>query len=270
MKKVPSDFLSESQSIEPPEEFIHFAQTLADAARPIAHKYFRTPLLVDHKADASPVTVADRTIEATLRDLIAARYPNHSIMGEEMGGDTSSEFSWVIDPIDGTKSFICGMPLFGTLIALLHHGTPTLGIIDMPILNERWIGTNRNATLQGRKISTSGLTELSNARLFSTSPDMFADSDREAFERLSAAVGLRRFGGDCYIYGLLAAGHCDLVVEANLHTYDIMALIPVVEGAGGVMRTWSGDLLSANFEGRVVAAATPELLEQALTWLKYW
>ncbi|MDB5646095.1 MAG: Histidinol phosphate phosphatase [Methylobacterium sp.] len=243
-----------------------FAHHLANSVRPLARRHFRTPIAVEAKADASPVTEADRGIEARLRAEIRLAYPEHGILGEEEGGDFSRELTWVVDPIDGTQSFITGMPLFGTLIALVRGGRPLLGLIDMPALAERWHGNGEAAWFGGKPIRTSRRA-LGEARLLATSPDLFRGGDAEAFAALSAAVGLRRFGGDCYAYGLLASGHCDLVVEAGLKVYDVMALGPVVEGAGGVMTDWTGRPLTPDFDGRVVAAANPQLHAAALRHL---
>lgn len=248
-------------------DFLAFAHRLADFAAPIARHYFRTELPVEAKADASPVTAADRAIESLLRAEIRSVYPDHGILGEEEGGDFERPLTWVIDPIDGTKSFITGMPLFGTLIALVSDGRPVVSVIDMPALGERWCGTGEAAWFDGRPARTSD-RPLPEARLFATSPDIFEGADAEAFARLSEAAGLRRFGGDCYAYGLLASGHCDLVVEAGLQVYDVMALVPVVEGAGGVMTDWDGRPLTPTFDGRVVAASNAGLHAEALRHLR--
>jgi inositol-phosphate phosphatase/L-galactose 1-phosphate phosphatase/histidinol-phosphatase len=249
-----------------PDGLMAFAHHLANSVRPLARRHFRTPLAVEAKADASPVTEADRSIEARKRAEIRQAYPGHGILGEEEGGDFAHDLTWVVDPIDGTQSFITGMPLFGTLIALVRGGRPILGLIDMPALAERWHGNGSSAWFGGKPIRTSRRA-LAEARLFATSPDLFKGADAEAFAALSAAVGLRRFGGDCYAYGLLASGHCDLVVEAGLKVYDVMALAPVVEGAGGVMTDWAGRPLTPDFDGRVIAAANPELHAAALRQL---
>ncbi|WGF86303.1 inositol monophosphatase family protein [Marinivivus vitaminiproducens] len=243
---------------------LDFAQTLADAARPIALEHFRKPLAIDIKSDASPVTVADRAIEARLRQLIGERFADHAVYGEEMGQAIGETHTWVIDPIDGTKSFISGMPLFGTLIALAERGTPVIGVIDIPGTGERWVGGPEGATLDGSAARVSGCTRLEDARLYATSPDMFAGSEAQAFERVSRRAAFRRFGGDCYVYGLLASGHCDLVVERDLKPFDYMALIPVIEAAGGRITDWRGDALGFASDGRVVAAATPDLHARCL------
>jgi inositol-phosphate phosphatase/L-galactose 1-phosphate phosphatase/histidinol-phosphatase len=234
-------------------EYSSFAQTLADRVRPLSRKWFRHPLSIDTKADESPVTQADREVEAALREAIAQHYPQHGIFGEEFGAlHTEAELVWSLDPIDGTRAFISGNPLWGTLLALLHRGRPVLGLIDIPMLQERWIGAaDSPARLNGEICQASACTELRNAILYATSPDIFA-------------ARMRRYGGDCYSYGLLASGHVDLVVEAGLQPYDYLALMPVIEGAGGVITDWSGQPLSLESQGRVVAAATPQLHRQAM------
>ncbi len=245
-------------------DLLAFVHELADAARPIALKHFRTPLDIVSKADESPVTIADRTIEAELRARIEARFPGHGIFGEEMGVKEGDGRTWVIDPIDGTKSFVTGLPLFGTLIALLEDERPVFGAIDMPALGERWVGGPGGTTLNGEAARASTCRDLGEARFFTTSPEGFSGPDIDAYDRLMAGTRIRRFGGDCYSYGLLASGHCDLVAECGLQPYDYMALVPVIRGAGGVVSDWNGEELTLRSDGRVVAAATPELHAQAL------
>jgi len=252
------------------DEFSAFARTLADLARPLSKRWFRHPLHVDRKVDESPVTRADREVEQALRDAIARHYPNHGIYGEEFGAaHADAEFTWVIDPIDGTRSFISGNPLWGTLLALLHKGAPLLGVIDIPYLDERWTGrAGSPSAFNGSPCRASGCGNLRDATLYATSPDIFGQDEAAAFARLEEAVGTRRYGGDCYSYGLLASGHVDLVVEAGLQPYDYMALVPVIEGAGGVITDWQGAPLGLHSAGRVVAAATPGLHAQALFSLR--
>lgn len=243
-----------------------FAQSLADRVRPLSRKWFRHPLAVDTKADDSPVTQADRQVEAALREAIASHHPDHGIFGEEFGASrTEAEFVWSLDPIDGTRAFISGNPLWGTLLALLHRGRPVLGLIDIPMLDERWIGLAGAATqLNGERCTTSACTGLDDAILYATSPDIFAGAELAAFDALAAQTRMRRYGGDCYSYGLLASGHVDLVVEAGLQPYDYLALMPVIEGAGGVMTDWTGQPLGLASQGRVIAAATPALHRHAM------
>lgn len=247
-------------------DFAAFAASLASEVRALSRRWFRHPLQVDTKADESPVTIADREVEAALRRRIAARFPAHGILGEELGrSHVDAEYVWSLDPIDGTRSFITGQPLWGTLIALLHRGTPVLGVIDMPVLDERWIGIAGKPTrLNGAICRTSERRRLADASLYSTSPDLFRDMDSAAFERLSRAVHMRRFGGDCYSYALLSSGHLDLVLETGLQPYDYLALTPVIEGAGGTITDWSGRPLDMRSDGRVLAAANTALHAQAL------
>lgn len=247
-------------------DFITTAEAALSASRSNIAGYFRQRVSVDSKADESPVTIADRTTEALMRDIIASAHPEHSILGEEHGIDAEgADYQWVIDPIDGTKSFISGMPTFGTLLGLTHKGEATLGIIDMPMLDERWVGQKgQPSTFNGSPCKVSAVTELADAMLYCTEPTMFNPEQYQRFEALTKQVAMRRFGGDCYSYGLLASGQIDLVVEGDLKYYDVMALIPVIEGAGGVITDWQGQPLTRDWDGLVVAAATPELHQKAL------
>jgi inositol-phosphate phosphatase/L-galactose 1-phosphate phosphatase/histidinol-phosphatase len=238
------------------DAFRTLALRLADAAGAEIRPHFRRPIIVEDKPDLTPVTVADRAAEAAMRELIEAHFPEHGIVGEEFGGvREDAEFVWVLDPIDGTKSFISGVPLFGTLIALTRRRRPILGIIDQPISRERWIGaTGRPTMFNGAPIHCRACPALAAATLFATTPDMFKGDDRAVFARLSAAVKLVRFGADCYAYGLLAAGFIDLVLEASLKPYDFCAMVPIVEGAGGVATDWRGEALDLASDGRILVA----------------
>ena len=251
------------------DQFLSLAIDLADAAGEAIRPYFRQPLAVEDKPDLSPVTAADRAAEMAMRHLIAARFPEHGIFGEEFGREReAAEFTWVLDPIDGTKSFISGVPLFGTLIALAHRGRPILGIIDQPILRERWIGANgRPTTLNGSPIRVRPCPALEAATMFSTSPDMFKGDDAAAFARAAAAAKLVRFGADCYAYGLLALGCIDLVIEASLKPYDFSAMLPIVEGAGGIASDWRGAELTLASDGRVLVAGDRRAHHEALALL---
>lgn len=242
------------------------AHRLADLAAQHSLPNFRTTLEVHAKADASPVTMADRAAESAMRALLSESVPAHGILGEEHGRERlDADHVWVLDPIDGTKSFITGSPLWGTLIALVHRGRVELGLIDMPMLGERWIGSSgRGAHRNGRAVRVSGCMNLAKARIVTTSPDAFAPEEWAAYESLSRACAMRRFGGDCYGYAQLAGGHVDLVAECQLQPYDYMALVGVVEGAGGVISDWRGRPLSIHSDGRVLASATVELHRQAL------
>jgi histidinol phosphatase-like enzyme (inositol monophosphatase family) len=246
-----------------------FFDDLADAARIVALRHFRSPLDVERKQDLSPVTIADQTIERELRHRISVRYPDHGIVGEETGATPGDRYTWYLDPIDGTKSFISGMPLFGTLIALSDDREHRIvaGMIDMPALAERWYGTDGHTTFNGKRVSVSATTDLADAQIYTSSPDFFSPEEWQRYDTLSRKAMFRRFGGDCYQYGLLASGYCDLVVETSLKSFDFMALVPVVEGAGGVMCDWEGRRLTPTSDGRVIAAANERLLDQALAVL---
>ncbi|HKT18969.1 MAG TPA: histidinol-phosphatase [Stellaceae bacterium] len=241
------------------------ANRLADASGAIIRRHFRRSIQIDEKPDRTPVTLADRAAEAAMRRLIAARFPAHGILGEEHGGvRTNADYVWVLDPIDGTKSFISGVPLFGTLIALVHRGRPVLGIIDQPISRERWIGARgRKTTLNGKPVKSRACQRLNRATLYATAPEMFGKRDAAAFARLRRRVKLARFGADCYAYALLASGFIDLVVEADLKPYDFCALVPVIEGAGGTITDWHGEKLGLGSDGRVIAAGDTNLARRA-------
>jgi inositol-phosphate phosphatase/L-galactose 1-phosphate phosphatase/histidinol-phosphatase len=251
------------------DAYLALATELADAAGEAIRPHFRQPLAVDDKPDRSPVTIADRAAELAMRRLIAAYFPAHGIFGEEFGREREeAEFTWVLDPIDGTKSFISGVPLFGTLIALAYRGRPVLGIIDQPISRERWIGAaGRPTTLNGTPIRCRRCPALATATVFATSPEMFRDDDTAAFGRVAAAAKLVRFGADCYAYGLLAHGLIDLIVEASLKPYDFSAMLPIVEGAGGVVSDWRGAKLTLASDGRVLVAGDRRAHQQALALL---
>lgn len=240
---------------------LSFANRAADGAGRIAMQHFRQPLTVEHKGDDSPVTVADRGIEAYVRAQIAAAYPDHGIYGEEEGAENiDRRHVWVVDPIDGTKSFVTGHPLFGGLLALLDAGEPCLGQIDMPATGERWCGiAGRPSTLNGRTCHTSDCRELAAATAYTTDPLLFDEGHAFAFGALRGAVKMIRFGGDCYNYALLASGHCDLVLETGLQPYDYLPVVQVIRGAGGVITDWQGRPLTVHSSGEVLAAATPEL-----------
>lgn len=252
-----------------PPALIAFADKLADAAGVIVRRYFRTRIAVLGKSDSSPVTIADRKAEARMRAMIAEHYPAHGIVGEEYGIDRpDAEFVWVLDPIDGTKSFICGVPVFGTLIALLHRGVPILGVIDQPVIHERWIGAvGRPTRFCGRKAVTRRGQQLADAIMFSTSPQMFSGALAKPYERLRSAVKLPRYGTDCYAYGQLACGHIDLVVEAGLKPHDFLAQVPIVHGAGGVLTDWEGKPLGLESGPRICAAGDARLHRAALRLL---
>lgn len=247
---------------------IALAHRLADAARAAILPHYRTGLAGERKADASPVTLADRSAEEAMRRILKAECPRDAIHGEEFGAETgSSNRTWVLDPIDGTTSFLIGRPIFGTLIALVVDGWPVLGVIDQPVLGERWLGaTGQPTLLNGQPVRTRNCRELAEATLATTGPHYFNDHDGEHFMGLAAKTDHRRMvmGGDCYNYALLATGHVDIVCEANLKLHDYAALVPVVEGAGGTMCDWNGDPLHAASSGHVLALGDPARLDDVV------
>ena len=249
-----------------PSEFVTLAERLADAARPVVRKYFRTPVAVDDKADDSPVTIADREVEAAMRAILAAEQPGHGILGEEHGRtNCDAEWVWVLDPIDGTAAFITGKPSFGTLIALAHRGRPVLGLIDQAFTDERWLGAaGRPTTLNGLAAQVRPCPDLAHAYAFTTAPELFCPQTRPGWDRIAARVKRTRYGCDCYAYALLASGFVDVVVEAGLKPYDFAALVPVIEGAGGIMTDWSGEPLTIASAGRVCAAGDARVHAEAL------
>jgi len=247
---------------------LELAGKLADVARRVAMAHFRTPVAVQAKSDGSPVTMVDKEIESEMRRMIRAAFPGHAIRGEEFPAEGNGEFTWMIDPIDGTKSFITGFPLFGSLIALMQGERPVLGVIEAPAMAERWVGCEGRPTLfNGREARASARRTLGEAVVYTTTAETFNAEERPRFEALGARMALRRYGGDCYLYGMLASGSCELVVEVQLKPHDFMAVIPVVEGAGGRISDWRGAPLSTASNGRVVAAANETLWREAVTEL---
>ncbi len=256
-----------------PLPFLTFAERLADAARAEALPWLESGGAAADKNEGGafdPVTEADRAAERAMRALIEAEYPDHGIAGEEYGEKPAAgQWSWSLDPIDGTRAFICGLPSWTVLIALLRHGEPVLGVIDTPRLDERYSGVAEQGFLttggKTRELRVSGCTRLAEARLCTTDVFLFAGSEAEGFERVRRAARLTRYGLDAYGYARLAAGWVDLVIESGLKTHDYNALIPVVRAAGGVIGDWEG---GEDFSGgRLVAAASPELFDEAVRLL---
>jgi inositol-phosphate phosphatase / L-galactose 1-phosphate phosphatase / histidinol-phosphatase len=244
---------------------------LAEAAGAAIRPYFRAEFGLESKSDATPVTLADRAAEAAVRAILETERPSDGIIGEEYGTvRENASRQWVIDPIDGTTSFVAGRPIFGTLIALMEDGWPVLGLIDQPILKERWVGAvGQPTTFNGAPVKTRACPDLAQAILATTSPNCFSAHEGEHFMALAAKTAHRRliWGGDCYNYALLASGHIDIVVEAGLKIHDFAALIPVVEGAGGMMCDWAGEPLNADSAGHVIALGDPARLEHVLEGL---
>jgi myo-inositol-1(or 4)-monophosphatase len=253
-------------------DFEAFVDRLATVAGEAVMPFFRTTIGVENKGGKSfdPVTAADHAGEAAMRQMIKQTFPSHGIVGEEFGNEAEdAEYVWVLDPIDGTRGFITGLPTWGTLIGLLKNGTPVYGVMSQPFTKERFLGDGGAARHRGpngeRKLRVRSCADLASAIMSSTSPRLFAGKELEVFEALEGAVRHTRFGGDCYAYCMLAAGHIDLVVETQLKPYDIVALIPIVEGAGGVITNWEGGPAAQG--GRVVAAGDRRVHAAALEML---
>ena len=254
-------------------ELEDFALELARTSGAIAHAHFRRSFTIENKGSNAfdPVTSADRAIERVLRARIIERYPDHGIVAEEEGvRPAQSAYTWFIDPIDGTRAFMMGSPLWGTLVGLTHNDTPLFGLLSQPVLEEIFFGAPGGSWLikpdRRDRLKARRCEGLANAALASTHPDMFAGAAAAAFRALAAKCLLHRFGGDCYNYAMLAAGFVDLVVEGQLKPFDIVPLIPVLQGAGAVVTDWEGRPPLAG--GCVVAAATPELHAAALAVLR--
>ena len=256
-------------------ELIEFAVQIAEAAAPIALRYFRAPLEVQNKLSGGgfdPVTRADREVETFFRQEIARRFPAHGIVGEEHGETPgSSPFRWIIDPIDGTRAFISGATAWGTLLGLAHNDTPIAGVVHVPYLHETFYGSRDGAWMkhdgQLRRLATRPTARLADAILYCTHPDSFTHPvDRIGFERVAKRSRMLRYGGDCYSYCLLALGQIDLVIEGSLQPYDIIPLMPIIEAAGGIVTDARGG--SAKHGGVIVAAANAALHTQALTLMR--
>jgi histidinol phosphatase-like enzyme (inositol monophosphatase family) len=235
---------------------LELAHALADAAGAAIRPWFRRAFLVETKEDFSPVTIADREAEAAIRRLLAEHRPDDGVIGEEYGDDRPDAARvWVLDPIDGTRAFVAGRPLFGTLIGLMEQGRPVLGVIDQCIIGDRWIaGPDQPTTLNGQRCHVRACADLAAARLGTTSPQAFPPHDFPRFEALRPALADVLYGGDCHNYGLVAAGHLDAVVESGLKLHDWAALVPVIEGAGGTITDWAGAPLRQGSSGHVIAA----------------
>jgi myo-inositol-1(or 4)-monophosphatase len=254
-------------------DFAAFVDRLAAVSGEAILPFFRTTLSVENKsrgANFDPVTEADRAAETAMRTLIRRHFPNHGIVGEEFGSErTDAEYVWVLDPIDGTKSFICGMPAWGTLIALTRAGEPVYGMMHQPFTAERFAGDGGSARYRGpageRALRVRRCTALSDATVMTTSPRLMNEDDRRRFARVEQAARLSRYGGDCYAYCMLAAGHVDLVIETELKPYDILPLMPIIAGAGGIVTTWDGGSPTAG--GRVIAAGDARVHAAAMKML---
>ncbi|HMO30392.1 histidinol-phosphatase [Enterovirga sp.] len=256
-----------------PIDFSDFVEELAAASGRSILPFFRTTLAAEDKSGGGvfdPVTEADKAAEVTLRRLIAGAFPGHGIVGEEFGNEREdAEFVWVLDPIDGTKSFVSGFPLWGTLIGLLRNGRAAYGMMHQPFIGERFFGDGGGAGYRGphgsRTIRTRPCASLAEATLSTTSPSLIPGDLLPRYRRVEEAARLTRYGYDCYAYCMLASGHIDVVVEAGLKPYDIVALIPIIEGAGGIVTTWTGE--RAEGGGAIVACGDRRLHAQVLELL---
>lgn len=257
------------------QDLVAAAEAAVDVAAAAIRPFFRQRLGADLKADASPVTIADRTAELAMRAVLSQRFPDHGILGEEFGLDRAdARLRWVLDPIDGTRAFITGRPTFGILVALIDGATPILGVIDQPITGERWLGVAGQPT-RFRGMHGSAYSEahcqpcpvLDHAELSCTAPEIFSPDQTAAWRRLAAATRRTSWGGDCYAYGLLALGAIDVIAEPGLQVWDWAALVPVIEGAGGRMTDWQGCPLHPDGDGNALAVGDPALLAPAIALL---
>lgn len=252
-----------------PVELSAFMEKLAQLSGEAILPFFRTQLGVIDKGNGGfdPVTEADRAAETVIRRHIRQNFPTHGILGEEFDAENpDAEYLWVIDPIDGTRAFICGLPVWGTLIGLMRGGNPVMGLMHQPYTGETFIGDGGHSQVKGprgtRPLHTRSCLDLGVAHLMTTDPRLFRGAEEEAYLRVQNEVRLTRYGADCYAYAMLASGQVDLVIESGLKPYDIVALIPIIEGAGGIVTDWKGG--TAKHGGQVLAAATPELHRAAL------
>jgi myo-inositol-1(or 4)-monophosphatase len=265
-------------------DFAAFVERLAQVSAEVITPFFRSAIGAEDKSRGGvfdPVTEADRAAEVAMRRLIGQTFPEHGIVGEEYGQDRpDAEYVWVLDPIDGTKSFISGLPVWGTLIGLMHRGIPVYGMMSQPFTRERYSGDGKRARWRGvaaargdapngewsnRSLRTRSCASLAEATLMTTSPLLFNDADRADYRRVEERTRLTRYGGDCYAYCMLASGFVDLIVEANLKPYDIVALAPIIEGAGGIVTTWEGGPAASG--GRIIAAGDRRIHEEAMKLL---
>ena len=255
-------------------DFAAFVDRLATVSGEAILPFFRTSLGVENKGGPGqfdPVTAADRAAETAMRTLIRQSFPGHGVVGEEFGNESAdAEYCWILDPIDGTKSFITGMPAWGPLLALTRAGAPVYGMMHQPFTRERFTGDSHSARYRGpvgdRALRVRRCSGIGEAMLMTTSPLLMKEADRACFGKVEAAARLSRYGGDCYAYCMLAAGHVDLVIETELKPYDILPLVPIITGAGGVVTGWDGGSPKAG--GRIIAAGDPRVHEAAMKLLR--
>ena len=252
-------------------DLVEFAHLLADAAGEIVRPAARSRRIAHRKADQSPVTEIDRAVEARLREMIAARYPAHGVIGEELGNDReAAEHVWVLDPVDGTKALMAGLPVFGTLIGLARSGRPVLGIVDQPITRERWTGIGGDGTwYNGGRVHTDACDRLSDALVCTTSTEYYEGDDAHGFRRIVARARWMVYGGNCLAFARVAGGFVDVALETKVGVHDYCALVPVVENAGGVMTGWRGEPLTLDRTpgGRILASGNRAVHEAAMACL---
>ena len=247
--------------------YLNFANRLADEASKTSMHYFRTSLDIDSKIDESPVTIADKNTELKIRSMIKQEYPEHGILGEEFDSiNANAEYIWVIDPIDGTRSYIAGHKDFGNLISLTYNKKPIIGIINCPAHKERWVGVkNQNSTLNKKPVKTSKIKNIENAYLFTSGLYFDEPHLRRAVDKIQKKVNYFRYGGDCYMYGMVASGLIDIVIEDTLKTHDYMALVNVIEGAGGKITDKFGEEITTDSQGSVIASANENLHSEIIS-----
>ncbi|WP_120634646.1 inositol monophosphatase family protein [Ruegeria sp. EL01] len=251
-------------------DFGAHAKQITQIASAVAMDHFRNSLDVSFKSDESPVTQADKAVEAAVLAYLEGHFPDHGVYGEEYGQKRlNSEYLWVVDPIDGTRSFLSGHPLFGFLLALLQNSEPQIGIVAMPALSEVYLGVKgKGAWLNADSISVSNTTQLDRSILYVNEGDKIFQNEPRLFNRLMKSGQTRRFGYDCYPHALLAAGHIDVVFDYDLQPYDFMSVSALVQAAGGVVTDWAGKPVGLSSDGRIISASTPELHQQALALIK--
>ena len=249
------------------QEYLNFANKLADEANTISMEYFRTSLEIENKSDETPVTIADKNTELKLRSMIEKQYPNHGILGEEFESiNPEAEFIWVIDPIDGTKSYLAGHKDFGNLISLTQNKKPIIGIINCPAHEERWVGAkNQNSTLNKQPTRTSSVTKIEDAYFFSSGLYFDEPHLRNAVDKIKHKVKYYRYGGDCYMYGMVASGLIDFVIEDTLGVHDYMALVNVIEGSGGKVTDKFGNEITTDSRGSCIASANEKLHSELIS-----
>lgn len=252
-------------------EIEEFVDKLADKSGDIIRKHFRNLDKIETKSDKSAVTIADREAETIIRDLIKQEYPEHGILGEEFGEENpSARYKWIIDPIDGTLSFMTGRPIFGTLIGLLDNGKPIASVINQPINNERWLAIEgHGCKFNGKKNTVRHCGNLSNATIATTAPNYYTKEGLQKFNHLTQKVEHTIYGGDCYMYAQVASGWIDIAIDSGLKTHDFLPLIPIIKESGGIITDWQGNELNEKSNGDVIAAGDKKAHAEALEIVRY-